>query len=135
MSIQAKVAIVLAAVSVSALGMASGALAGEGGAAGSAAFTINEGSVTGVAVSAAIGKQDAFAGAFNDGTTGDNTAFALGSAGTISVSTLESMSVGLLSSESDPALGTAQANNFAANTSVQIGTGDGDKVVEITPAP
>jgi hypothetical protein len=132
MSIQHKVAIILAAVSVSALGLASSALAGEGGAAGSAAFTITGGNVTGVAVSAGIGKQDAFAGAFNS-STGDNTAFALGSAGTINVNSLTSMSVGSLATVEDPALATAQANTFAATSSVQIGTVSGDPVVVVKP--
>jgi hypothetical protein len=132
MSIQSKVAIALAVISASALGLASSALAGEGGAAGSAAFTINTGSVTGVAVSAAIGKQDAFAGAFNEG-AGNNTAFALGSAGTINVNSIASMSLSSIGTNSDPTLGTAQANSFAATTSVQIGTQSGDPVVVVKP--
>jgi hypothetical protein len=133
MSFSQKLVIILAAASAGALGLSSAAFAGEGGAAGSAAFTINgTGSVTGVAVSAGIGKQDAFAGAFNSA-TGDNTAFAMGSAGTISVNTLASMTVGTIASNDDQALGTSQANNFAATTSVQIGTKSDDEVVTIAP--
>ena len=52
-------------------------MADKDGAAGSAAFqTDGSSSVIGVAVSAAVGKQDAFAGAFNDSVNGNNTAFA-----------------------------------------------------------
>jgi hypothetical protein len=133
MSFSQKLVIILAAASAGALGLSSAAFAGEGGAAGSAAFTISPaGSVTGVAVSAGIGKQDAFAGAFNS-STGDNTAFAMGSAGTINVNTLASMNVGSIGSSNDQTLGTAQANNFAATTSVQIGTVSGDAVVVVKP--
>lgn len=136
MSLRHKIAVVLVAASAGALGLSSAALAGEGGAAGSAAFTIDtaSGSVSGVAVSAAIGKQDAFAGAYN-AATGDNTAFAMGSAGVINVNTIESLSVGSLSSSSDPDLGASQANSFTATTSVQIGTVSGDPVVDIAPTP
>jgi hypothetical protein len=132
MSFSQKLIIILAAASAGALGLSSAAFAGEGGAAGSAAFTINSGSVTGVAVSAGIGKQDAFAGAFNN-SDGENTAFAMGSAGTINVNTLGSMNVGSIGSSNDQDLGTAQANNFAATTSVQIGTTSGDSVVVVGP--
>ncbi len=69
--------------SISAL--STNAVAGEGGAAGSAAFTIDgtTGNVTGVAVSAAVGKQDAFGGAFQNSFLQENTAFAQVSAGTV----------------------------------------------------
>lgn len=133
MSFSQKLVIIFAAASAGALGLTSAAFAGEGGAAGSAAFTITDSVVTGVAVSAGIGKQDAFAGAFNDGTTGDNTAFAMGSASTINVNSMASMSVASFGSSGDLLLGTAQANEFAATTSVQIGTGSGDAVVNVAP--
>jgi hypothetical protein len=133
MSFSQKLVIILAAASAGALGLSSAAFAGEGGAAGSAAFTINSaGGVTGVAVSAGIGKQDAFAGAFNT-SAGDNTAFAMGSAGTINVNTLGSIAVGTIGSSEDLALGTAQANSFVATTSVQIGTVSDDAVVVVKP--
>jgi hypothetical protein len=132
MSFSQKLIIILAAASAGALGLSSAAFAGEGGAAGSAAFMIQGGNVTGVAVSAGIGKQDAFAGAFNN-SDGENTAFAMGSAGTINVNTLGSMNIGSIGSSNDQTLGTAQANNFAATTSVQIGIGNGDAVVVIGP--
>ena len=48
-----------------AVGFASSALAGEGGIAGSAAFTVDASAITGVAVSAAVGKENASAAAFN----------------------------------------------------------------------
>lgn len=134
MSFSQKLVIIFAAASAGALGLTSAAFAGEGGAAGSAAFTITDSVVTGVAVSAGIGKQDAFAGAFNS-STGDNTAFAMGSAGTINVNGLGSMSVDSLGSSNDQDLTLAQANEFAATTSVQIGTGSGDAVVNVAPTP
>lgn len=126
-----KLALVVAVATVSAFSVASNAKAGEGGAAGSAAFTLQNDKVTGVAVSAAIGKQDAFAGAFNNGN--QNAAFAMGSAGVINVNNITNTSVSSISSASDPALGTAQNNSFTTNTSVQIGSASPNKVVEIKP--
>ena len=134
MNFSTKISLLIAAITASIFGIASHALAGEGGAAGSAAFQLNSsGTVTGVAVSAAIGKQDAFAGAFNDSSTGMNTAFAQGSAGVIGVNTLGSMTIGSISSSPDTSLGTAQGNSFTANTSVQIGSKSGDSVVNVKP--
>lgn len=104
-------------------------MAGKGGAAGSAAFqTDGSSSVIGVAVSAAVGKQDAFAGAFNDSVNGNNTAFAQGWAGTIAVMGLGSMSI---TSSNDPDLTTSQQNSFTAATTVFIGTVSGAPVVRI----
>lgn len=112
--------------------LSTNAIAGEGGAAGSAAFsTDGAGNVTGVAVSAAVGKQDAFAGAFNDAFMEENTAFAQGSAGTITVTGLGSLTVGSITSAADPALATNQANSFTSQTTVQIGTSDGAPVVQV----
>lgn len=123
-------ALLTTVASISAL--STNAMAGEGGAAGSAAFSLDgTGNVTGVAVSAAVGKQDAFAGAFNDAFLQDNTAFAQGSAGTIAVTGLGSMTVGNITSVSDPALGTNQANSFTSQTTVQIGTSSGAPVVQV----
>ena len=120
----------IAVASISAL--STNAMAGEGGAAGSAAFqTDGLGSVIGVAVSAAVGKQDAFAGAFNDSVSGNNTAFAQGSAGTIAVTGLGSMSIASITSSSDPDLTTSQQNSFTAATTVLIGTVSGAPVVRI----
>lgn len=116
-----------AVANVSAL--STNAMAGESGAAGSAAFqTDGSSSVIGVAVSAAVGKQDAFAGAFNDSVNGNNTAFAQGLAGTIAVMGLGSMSI---TSSNDPDLTTSQQNSFTAATTVFIGTVSGAPVVRI----
>jgi len=134
-----------ATVLVGVLGAAP-ALAGEGAAAGSAAFTIDGGAVNSVAVSAAVGKQDAFAGAysepnpvdlFNAGASIDasNTAFALGSAGEIAVTDILPGSVTTLDGSADPDLSTAQANELAANSTIFIGTDAGDPVVELVPTP
>lgn len=104
-------------------------MAGKDGAARSAAFqTDGSSSVIGVAVSAAVDKQDAFAGAFNDSVNGNNTAFAQGSAGTIAVMGLGSMSI---TSSNEPGLTTSQQNSFTAATTVFIGTVSGAPVVRI----
>jgi len=124
-------ALLTTAASISAL--STNAIAGEGGAAGSAAFSINpDGSVSGVAVSAAIGKQDAFAGAFNDAGS-NNAAFAQGSAGTINISSLGSTSITNLTTSEDPQLGVDQGNSFDATTSVKIGTLNDSTVVNVAP--
>ena len=120
-----------------ALSLAPAAQAGEGGAAGAAAFSIDGGgNVTGVAVAAAVGKQDAFAGALNDPALANaNTAFALGSAGVITVTSIDIVGgfTGV-SGTADPALGTPQANNFGANAAtIQIGTVGGDPLVNLGP--
>ncbi|WP_009630518.1 hypothetical protein [Synechocystis sp. PCC 7509] len=107
--------------SISAL--STNAMAGEGGAAGSAAFTIVEGSVTGVALAAAIGKQTAFAGAFNDAFLEENTAFAYGSAGVITIRGLAPLAINSVSSVGDPALDIPQSNSFGDSTTVLIGSG------------
>ena len=103
-------------------------MTGKDGAAGSAAFQTDASSVIGVAVSVAVDKQDAFAGAFNDSVNGNNTAFAQGSAGTIAVTGLGSMSI---TSSNDPDLTTSQQNSFTAATTVFIGTVCGAPVVRI----
>jgi hypothetical protein len=60
------------------------ASAGEAGAAGSAAFTINSsGQVTGAAVSAAVGSNSAAAGSYNNATT--NAAYSSGTSGTTNI--------------------------------------------------
>lgn len=60
-----RLALITGFVALNAFGFAAGARAGEGGVAGSAAFTVNTGAVTGVAVSAAVGKENAAAQSFN----------------------------------------------------------------------
>ena len=86
-SIVSRFAVVSGLVVCSAFGLATVARAGEGGTAGSAAFTIEAEKVTGVAVSAAVGKENASAAAFNyavdaSNKTGvQNSAWSLGTAG------------------------------------------------------
>ena len=115
------------------------AFAGEGGAAGAAAFTIQNGSVTGVAVAAAVGKQDAVAGAFNTPSSnssnspysyyspsqGANSAFAQGSAGTISIQNLSASSLSQVSSQNDASLGTSQVNNLNATVDINPNSNNG----------
>ena len=83
-SIISRFAVVSGLVVCSALGLATVTRVGEGGTAGSAAFTINGGNVTGVAVSAAVGKENASSAAFNyeAGSGVQNSAWSLGTAGT-----------------------------------------------------
>ncbi len=117
------------------LSLAPVAQAGEGAAAGAAAFSIDAGgNVTGVAVAAAVGKQDAFAGALNDPAgLNANTAFALGSAGVITVGGIDQF-VGFtnVQGSSDPALEVDQANSFGADAAtISIGTVGGDPLVNL----
>jgi hypothetical protein len=87
-----KVSVALAATAASLIGFTSIARAGEGGVAGAAAFTVEGGNVTGVAVSAAVGKEDAAAAAFNYDPTASNgvtnSAFAIGTAGVITANSI-----------------------------------------------
>lgn len=108
------------------------ARAGEGGIAGSAAFTINAGNVIGVAVSSAVGKQDAAAHAFNypAGATVQNAAFAIGSAGTISVNTVGDPAGSNYNTLPDPDVAKPQSNTFTAGrVGIQLGTVSGDVLV------
>lgn len=112
------------------LGTATGALAGESGIAGSAAFSISGGNVTGVAVSAAVGKQDASAFAHQSGT--QNVAGALGSDGVI---TQTIGTTGLVTSQAGAA-GTlaTNANTFSTGLGIiSIGTASGDAIFKGTP--
>lgn len=106
------------------------ARAGEGGVAGSAAFTVDGGNVTGVAVSAAVGKESAAAHAFNYNGTNDNglqnSAFAIGTAGTLSINALGDPSGFSLDTIEDSDRATAQGNSFTAGYSIQLGTNSGD---------
>ncbi|GAX36126.1 hypothetical protein [Nodularia sp. NIES-3585] len=129
MKLKAKIAIALVAATTSVFGLSSGAIAGEGGAAGSAAFTITNGSVVGVAVAAAIGKNDAASYARQQG--GENIAAALGSAGAITMNDIGG-TVSILGAD-DPDLGTAQANSLTASTTLTIGTASNATLVNINP--
>jgi hypothetical protein len=120
-----------------AVGFASSARAGEGGIAGSAAFTIDGTNITGVAVSAAVGKENASAAAFNyDATTTfglQNSAWALGSAGIQAFQAVGDFNgfnvTPVAEAVADRA--TPQDNSFSAGTvTVQLGTAAGNAVVE-----
>jgi hypothetical protein len=112
MNNKAKLLIALTATAAGIFGSASNAFAGEGGAAGAAAFRVEGGAVTGVAVAASVGKQDAFAGAFNDIGANMNSAMALGSAGVITMTTLNATSLASVNSAADTQLGIAQGNEL-----------------------
>lgn len=121
-------------VVLSTLGISTAARAGEGGVAGSAAFTVNGTAVTGVAVSAAVGKEVAAAHAFNyDGSNANglqNSAFAIGTAGEMSLSALGDPAGFTLDTVEDSDRATAQANNFTAGYTIQIGTQAGNTLVD-----
>lgn len=88
------------------------ASAGEAGAAGSAAFTINtDGKVTGAAVSAAVGSNGAAAGSYNDGATSTNAAYSSGTSGTTNIT----MTSGIVS-------GMTTANPVATNQANTLDT-------------
>ena len=127
-----KLSISLFAATASVLSFSSGAFAGEGGAAGAAAFTIDDtGSVTGVAVAASVGKNDASAAAFNDVTAEFNSAFALGSAGKIDIVGMGDPTAAGMAGEQDPDLLTAQENDLTGSATIQLGTGSGEVLVTI----
>lgn len=127
-----KLAISLFVVSASVFGLATKTLAGEGGAAGAVAFTIESGMVTGVAQAAAIGKNDAAATAFNilsiSGSR-TNSAAALGSAGAITISNLGNSTSVQMVGTADPALHTAQLNQFGSSVTINLGTSSGDQLI------
>jgi hypothetical protein len=128
------------------LGAASGAYAGESGVAGSAAFSIDPTttSVTGVAVSAAVGKHDAAAFAHQGGTI-TNVAGALGSDGVITQSLFDANggSIGFVTEQvgseynGDPTQTLINNDNsFSGGLGViQIGTATDNVIVELTPPP
>ncbi|HBK24663.1 MAG TPA: hypothetical protein DDZ60_19820 [Planktothrix sp. UBA10369] len=120
-------AIVSSLVVLGSLGLSTVARAGEGGVAGSAAFTVNvDGKVTGVAVSAAVGKENAMAHAFNyDGSNSNglqNSAFSLGTAGALSLNGLGDPAGFALNTIEDSARTVVQANPFSTGYSIQLGT-------------
>ena len=133
-----RLSLVSSLVVLSAFGFANVARAGEGGVAGSAAFTINDaGQVTGVAVSAAVGKENAAAHAFNyDGSNANglqNSAFAIGTAGTLTINGLGDPAGFNLNTVEDTARTVEQANSFTTGYSVKLGTASGDPLT--APAP
>lgn len=126
-----RLALVSGIVVVSAFGFATAARAGEGGVAGSAAFTVDGTEVTGVAVSAAVGKENAAAHAFNyDGTNDNglqNSAFAIGTAGTLSMGGLGDPAGFTLNTIEDTDRAATQDNTFTAGGyTIQIGTKSND---------
>ena len=133
-SIISRFAVVSGLVVGSAFGLTTVARAGEGGLAGSAAFTINSGFVTGVAVSAAVGKENASAAAFNY--TGSvsglqNSAWSLGTAGTQDFTSVGDGAGFNVTSTEDTARGTDMTNTFSADPfSVNLGTTSGDSLVD-----
>lgn len=132
-------ALVSSLVVLSSLGFSTVARAGEGGVAGSAAFTVSGGEVTGVAVSAAVGKENAIAHAFNyNGGNANglqNSAFALGTAGTVSLSNLGNPNGFTLDTLQDTDRLTPQNNSFTTGYSIQLGTGAGHVVNRVPAAP
>ena len=134
-SIISRFAVVTGLVVGSALGLTTVARAGEGGIAGSAAFTINGVNVIGVAVSAAVGKENASAAAFNyDATNANglqNSAWSLGNAGLQEFYGVGDPSGFDVFTTQDSDRTTAQANTFSANAfEVKLGTISGDTVVD-----
>lgn len=119
------------AATASVLSFSSGAFAGEGGAAGAAAFTIDGTAVTGVAVAASVGKNDASAAAFNDVTAEFNSAFALGSAGAIDMQGIGDPDAATMTGTADPLLETAQANDLTGSATIQLGTSSGEVIATI----
>ncbi|MGB3641803.1 MAG: hypothetical protein WBA39_30135 [Rivularia sp. (in: cyanobacteria)] len=131
MKIYQKLSISLLAATASVLSLSSGAFAGEGGAAGAAAFTIVDEAVTGVAVAAAVGKNDASAAAFNDVTLEFNSAFALGSAGAIDMQGIGDPDGAGMTGTADTQIGVAQANDLTGSATIQLGSQDGDVIATI----
>ena len=132
-SIISRFVVVSGLVVCSALGLATVARAGEGGVAGSAAFTVDGGNVTGVAVSAAVGKENASAAAFNYevGSGVQNSAWSLGTAGTQDFTAVGDGAGFNVTSTEDSARGITQANTFSADPfSIKLGTTSGDTVVD-----
>jgi hypothetical protein len=135
MKLNKKVAIALVAVSASVFGFGSVASAGEGGAAGAVAATLDaNGLVTGMAAAGAVGKNDAAATATSN--FGIVSAAALGSAGVIELlsdSGSYSFDDGVnveqevynnvtMKGSADTALETSQANSIATFTETPIGS-------------
>jgi len=134
MKFSQKLSISLFAATASVLSFSSGAFAGEGGAAGAAAFTIEGGVVTGVAVAASVGKNDAGAAAFNNPDTSYNSAFALGSGGKVSFGNMGAEDgTTTMEGETETAanLAVEQANDLTGSATIQLGTASGDVIATI----
>lgn len=131
MKFSQKLSISLFAATASVLSFSSGAFAGEGGAAGAAAFTIDGTAVTGVAVAASVGKNDASAAAFNNVDGNFNSAFALGSSGAIDMEGIGDPDAAVMTGTADTALGTAQENDLTGSATIQLGTASGEVIATI----
>lgn len=110
------------------------AKAGEGAIAASAAFSLSDGKVTGVAVSAAVGKNDAIATANNRNVSGNvaNTATAQGSAARILTTiNAEYSTVDRIEGTGDNNLGQSQGNELTAPLTVNLGTLPSGNVIEV----
>ena len=130
-SIISRFAVVSGLVVCSALGLATVARAGEGGVAGSAAFTVDGGNVTGVAVSAAVGKENASAAAFNYevGSGVQNSAWSLGTAGTQDFQAVGDADGFNVNSTEDTVRATDAANSLDP-FGMNLGTSTGDTLIE-----
>ncbi|NEQ69382.1 MAG: hypothetical protein F6K21_28610 [Symploca sp. SIO2D2] len=133
-----KLSAALVATVASLVGFSSVARAGEGGAAGAAAFTVNTGAVTGAAVSSALGKDGAAAHSTNYATAGSanevqNSASAVGASGGLTfTNSLTNGSSFVTNQETDTGRAVGQANTFTtgAGPNVNIGTTTGSTVVD-----
>ncbi|NHC38207.1 hypothetical protein [Scytonema millei] len=132
MNLQKKISVMAAASIVGIFGIASNAMAGEGGAAGSAAFTINAttSKVDSVAVAAAVGKNSAFAGAASLPSFGMNVAVSLGSASQIDPTFNLSSGTIVIDDNTDTQISSSQNNNLDSPHAVKIGSASGDEVVD-----
>jgi hypothetical protein len=130
-SIISRFAVVSGLVVCSALGLATVARAGEGGTAGSAAFTIDGGNVTGVAVSAAVGKENASSAAFNyeAGSGVQNSAWSLGTAGTQDFQAVGDADGFNVNSTEDTDRTTGAANELDP-FGIKLGTSAGESLVD-----
>ncbi|MEC4813211.1 MAG: hypothetical protein SAK29_08070 [Scytonema sp. PMC 1069.18] len=139
MKLNKKIAVSLVVATASVFGFGSGAWAGEGGAAGAASFTVDStNGVTGVAVAASSGKQDAAAMAFQnaaDTAGAPNRAYALGSAGVITISNMLGTTAPGMTSVADTALNTDQANSLDSPQTINVGSNEGDELVTFGAAP
>ncbi|NES22013.1 MAG: hypothetical protein F6K41_24600 [Symploca sp. SIO3E6] len=129
-----KLSAALVATVASLVGFSSIARAGEGGSAGAAAFTTDgAGAVTGAAVSAAVGKEGAAANSFNySGThtsTLQNSASAVGAAGTIELTGVGSPDGVLVETKQDTARDEDQVNTLDGYE-VNVGTTSGDTLID-----
>lgn len=119
MKVNAKV--LAAALALGSFGLAPAAFAGEGGAAGAAAFTVDAtGNVRGAAVAAGVGKDNAAAAAFNDNFLGINSAYGVGSAGRTTLTNIGDPFTAGVSSSIDPNRNSIQRNNLTPSTSIDI---------------